>query len=254
MNTRIRNDKTMKPTIPVKTRRAESCFWDCYARCYDGLQATIPYRRLVERAVACVPPHAGTLLDAGCGTGNLLHAIHRRHPALALHGLDFSAAMLRRAKTKLTNAVLTAGNLNEALPYPTGFFDVVTCINALYAVARPESTVAELRRVLKPGGALIVSSPCAQPRMMSFIRAQAAETGWWRTMPLLVRLSALLPFNVLIFRRGHSAQYHFLDFRAAGRLLACETVSPAYAGLNWFASTRNGTPVCAANVALPQLA
>src|ERR1044071_3849570 len=122
----------------MKTRRAESFFWDCYARCYDGLQATIPYRQLVERAVASVPLNARTFLDAGCGTGNLLQAIQRRHPALALHGLDFSEAMLRRAGAKLPNAVLTVTNLNEVLPYPTGFFDVVTCINALYAVARPE--------------------------------------------------------------------------------------------------------------------
>jgi ubiquinone/menaquinone biosynthesis C-methylase UbiE len=226
----------------MKTLRAESFFWDCYARCYDGLQATIPYQRLVQRAVACVPSDARTLLDAGCGTGNLLQAIQRRHPALALHGLDFSEAMLHRVGNKVRGAVLTTGNLNEVLPYPTASFDVVTCINVLYAVAQPEYTVAELRRELKPGGTLIISSPSAQPRMSSFIREQAAAAGWWRTLPLIVRLSALLPFNALIFRRGHAARYHFMDFRAAARLLACETVSPAYAGLNWFACVTKRAP------------
>jgi len=219
--------------------KSSSWFWDCYAQCYDGLRSTVPYQRLLDQAVAEVPASATTLLDAGCGTGNLLQAIQRCHPALTLHGLDFSEAMLRRARNKVSDAILTTGNLNAILPYPTGFFDVVTCINALYAVAQPEYTVAELRRVLKPGGTLIVSSPCAQPRMMSFIRGQAAEAGWWRTIPLLLRLSALVPFNTLIFRRGHAAQYHFMDVSVACRLLACETVSPAYAGLNWFACTTN---------------
>jgi ubiquinone/menaquinone biosynthesis C-methylase UbiE len=221
----------------MKTIKTTSWFWDCYARCYDGLLSTIPYQRLLDRVVASVPAGASTLLDAGCGTGNLLQAIQQRHSALTLYGLDFSEAMLQRAGTKVREAVLTTGNLNMVLPYPTASFDVVTCINVLYAVAQPEYTVAELRRVLKPGGTLIVSSPCAQPRMMSFLREQAAATGWWRTLPLLVRLSALAPFNAVIFRRGHAAQYHFMDLRAASKLLACDTISAAYAGLNWFACT-----------------
>jgi ubiquinone/menaquinone biosynthesis C-methylase UbiE len=219
----------------MKTLNTSSWFWDCYAACYDGLLSTIPYQRLLDRVVACVPEDAHTLLDAGCGTGNLLAAVRQRRRAMTLQGIDFSEAMLRRAGTKVREAVLTTGNLNMVLPYPTGFFDVVTCINVLYAVAQPEYTVAELRRVLKPGGTLIVSSPCAQPRMASFIREHAAAAGWWRTIPLLVRLSALAPFNAVIFRRGHAAQYHFMDFRAASKLLACDTLSPAYASLNWFA-------------------
>jgi ubiquinone/menaquinone biosynthesis C-methylase UbiE len=219
----------------MKFLKTSSFFWDCYARCYDGLRDTVPYQHLGNRAAACVPPDARTLLDAGCGTGNLLHAIRKSHPKIVLHGLDFSEAMLQRARSKVGDAVLRTGNLNCVLPYPTASLDVVTCINVLYAVAQPEYTVAELRRVLKPGGTLIVSSPCAQPRPMSFVRAHAGAAGWWRTLPLLARLSALVPFNAVIFRRGHAARYHFMDSLAAARLLACDQVSPAYAGLNWFA-------------------
>jgi len=221
----------------MKTRKTSSWFWDCYAQCYDGLRSTVPYQRLLDRTVACVPPAAGSLLDAGCGTGNLLQAIQRRHPEIALHGIDFSEAMLRRARTKVSDAVLATADLNMVLPYPTASFDVVTCINVLYAVAQPEYTVAALRRVLTPGGTLIVSSPCAQPRMTSFIREHAAEAGWWRTLPLLFRFGALVLFNALIFRRGHAGEYHFMNFQAASKLLACDSVSSAYASLNWFVCT-----------------
>ena len=71
--------------------------------------------------------------------------------------------------------------------------------------------------------------------MSSFIREHAEVVGWLLTTPLLIRLSALALFNVLIFRRGQGGQYHFIDLRAARKLLGCVTINPAYAGLNWFA-------------------
>ena len=212
-----------------------SLFWDCYARCYDGLLDTIPYRQLVNQAAGCIPVGARTLLDAGCGTGNLLATIRQQRQAIALHGIDFSEAMLRRARTKVNDAEFLPGNLNGELPYADAFFDVVTCINVLYAVAQPERTLAELKRVLKPGGTLIVSSPLAQPRINCFIRAHAAVAGWWRTFPLLGRLLPVVLFNLLILRRGEAGQYHFLDKRAVQRLLACKGVTRAYADQNWFA-------------------
>ena len=222
----------------MKTFKANSWFWDSYAHCYDGLLGTVPYQRLLRRAIDCVPVGAGTLLDAGCGTGNLLASVRRRRRDIDLHGIDFSEAMLRRARAKLSEAQFLPGDLNAALPYPDGSFDVVTCINVLYAVARPERTLAELRRVLKPGGTLILSSPSARPRMGAFIREHAAAVvGWVRTLPLLLRLALLVAFNVVIFRRGDAGQYHFLDKQAVQKLLACNPVTEAYASQNWFACT-----------------
>ena len=76
--------------------------------------------------------------------------------------MDYSAAMLSRARAKLATIKLTRGDLNCPIAYPDNTFDVVTCINVLYAVANIHETLQELRRVLKRGGALIVSSPLAQ--------------------------------------------------------------------------------------------
>src|SRR5882672_10137001 len=85
----------------ISAMKSESRFWNWYAGCYDGLISTAPYRRLLEQTTACVPVGAVSLLDAGCGTGNLLAAIRRRWRAIALHGIDFSDAMLRRARSKV---------------------------------------------------------------------------------------------------------------------------------------------------------
>ncbi len=215
--------------------KTESLLWNWYARCYDGLLDTIPYQRLVRQAAECVPVGAATLLDAGCGTGNLLAAIRRRQGKIALHGIDFSDAMLRRARCKLTDAQFLPGDLNAELPYEDGCFDVVTCVNVLYAVAHPSHTLAELRRILRTGGTLIVSSPLAQPRISAFIGAHAAEAGWLRTIPLLIRLAMVVIFNLLIVRRGNAGQYHFMDKTAVQKLLGCKSLSYAYAGQNWFA-------------------
>jgi len=199
------------------------------------LLATIPYRRLVDQAASCVPIGAVSLLDAACGTGNVLAAIRRRRRVIALHGIDRSEAMLRRARTKVPDAQFLPGDLNAELPYADGSFDVVTCLNVLYAVAQPARTLAELRRVLRPGGALIISSPLAEPRISPFIGAHAAEAGWISTVPPLIRLAALVLFNLVILRRGEAGEYHFIDTRAAQNLLACTEVTQAYAGQNWFA-------------------
>ena len=218
--------------------KKRSLFWDWYARFYDGLLDTIPYRAMVCKVADCVPVGTAALLDAGCGTGNLLGLIREQRPCVALHGIDFSEAMLRRAKAKVPEARFIAGDLNAALPYPDESFDAVTCINVFYSLREPGRTLAELRRILKPGGKLIISSPLAQPRIRAFIQAHATEAGWLRTVPVLVRLSVLVLFNALIFRRGYAGEYHFMDVATVQELLACEEVQPAYAGQNWLACVR----------------
>ena len=102
--------------------RSLSYFWDCYARCYDGLLQSIPYQRLIAQTLGRIPPQgAHSILDAGCGTGNLLGAVHQAHPKFALTGIDFSAAMLARARRKLPGAALQTGDLNLPLPFSDCF-------------------------------------------------------------------------------------------------------------------------------------
>lgn len=225
----------------MKDASNKSVFWNCYARCYDGLLETVPYQRLIAQTLAHIPATATRLLDAGCGTGNLLRAARETQPQLALAGIDFSHQMLRRAADKVPTATLSRGDLNQPLPFADGSFDVVTCVNVLYAVENPEKTVSELRRVLAPGGRLIMTSPKSQPRLTAFITEHAETAGWWKTLPMLGRMLVLILFNLLILRRGRKQTYHFLDTDTVKKLLSSDiSLHSAYSGQNWFATLTKG--------------
>jgi MPBQ/MSBQ methyltransferase len=91
-------------------------------------------------------------LDAGCGTGlqtALLEAM-----GYDTHGVDLSAGLLAKARPKLARAQLLRGDV-QALPYDDGSFDTVVCCGStLSFVDDPPAAVAEMGRVLVPGGAL----------------------------------------------------------------------------------------------------
>lgn len=97
-----------------------------------------------------------TLLDVGCGTGYLLELLKNRQEA-DYYGLDLSPRMLAEAGARLSGSVsLTEGGADH-LPYADAFFDVVTCVQSFHHYPYPEAAMAEVLRVLKPGGYYILS-------------------------------------------------------------------------------------------------
>ena len=121
------------------------------------------------------------VLDACCGTGDLAVAAARAGGAVT--GLDFSPRMLERARRKLPSATWVEGDMLR-LPFDGGAFDVVTVGFGVRNVADLEGGLAELRRVLVPGGRLAVLE-ITQPRglLAPFYRV------WFdRIVPLLGKL------------------------------------------------------------------
>ncbi len=99
------------------------------------------------------------VLDAGIGTGALAVALASRCPRpIDLTGLDVSTEMLRRAEKNLnslaTSASFQKGDIND-LPFADHTFDVVLVAHVIEHMAEPEVALAELSRVLKPGGILV---------------------------------------------------------------------------------------------------
>ncbi|OZM70039.1 SAM-dependent methyltransferase [Amycolatopsis antarctica] len=96
------------------------------------------------------------ILDAGCGAGPLSAALRERGAVVS--GIDSSAGMLEQARLRLgADADLRVADLADPLPFPDAAFDDVVASLVLHYLRDWGPTLAELRRVLRPGGRLIAS-------------------------------------------------------------------------------------------------
>jgi 2-polyprenyl-3-methyl-5-hydroxy-6-metoxy-1,4-benzoquinol methylase len=123
-----------------------------------------PLVRFVHRqrldAIAAMLPRAANLkvLDAGCGEGHLLKRLYQSQPANIYYGVDVTEVALQKAKERCPFAELGKMDISR-LDFPNGFFDVVTITEVLEHIIDYENVATELKRVLKPGGALIITFP-----------------------------------------------------------------------------------------------
>lgn len=96
------------------------------------------------------------VLDAGCGAGALSAALHDRGAIVT--GIDSSAAMLTLARRRLgEQADLQVVDLRSPLPFDTGAFDDIVASLVMHYLPDWGPTLSEFRRVLTPGGRLILS-------------------------------------------------------------------------------------------------
>jgi demethylmenaquinone methyltransferase/2-methoxy-6-polyprenyl-1,4-benzoquinol methylase len=137
--------------------------FDRIAPVYDAMNRVMTagldrsWRRLTVEAV--VQP-GDRVLDACCGTGDLAIAAEREGGIVT--GLDFSPRMLERARKKSETVTWIEGDL-LALPFDDGSFDAATVGFGVRNVADLEAALAELHRVLRPGGRLAILE-ITQPR------------------------------------------------------------------------------------------
>jgi demethylmenaquinone methyltransferase/2-methoxy-6-polyprenyl-1,4-benzoquinol methylase len=131
--------------------------FDRIAPVYDSMNRVmtagldVRWRRLA--AAAAVRP-GDRVLDAACGTGDLALAALRAGAA-EVTGVDFSGAMLERARDKSSAVRWVQGDL-LALPFPDGSFDAVTIGFGARNLADLELGLRELGRVLRPGGRVAI--------------------------------------------------------------------------------------------------
>ena len=137
--------------LPAEGVRA---MFDRIAPVYDAMNRTMTagldrrWRRITAEAV--VRP-GDAVLDACCGTGDLAVAAARAGGRVT--GLDFSEAMLERARRKAPDLEWVSGDL-LALPFDDGSFDAGTVGFGVRNVDDLERALRELRRVLRDGGRL----------------------------------------------------------------------------------------------------
>lgn len=118
---------------------------------YDPFSASYPgyvtIRRFADHAELLIPP-AGTVLDIGCGPGEITCELARRHPHLSFVGIDHSAQAIRRAtqhaaRLALTNVRFEVGDA-ESLPADDRY-GLVTMFDAFHHLQRPREFIAWLR-------------------------------------------------------------------------------------------------------------
>jgi ubiquinone/menaquinone biosynthesis C-methylase UbiE len=170
--------------------RYDTCIWVRFAPLMD---------RIVVQELG---PHIGSLriLDVGCATGRLLERLAGAG-ATDLSGVDLAPQILEVAADKLSktgvSVDLRTADVEDCLPWDDESFDVVTLTAVLHHFFRPRDALAEIWRVLRPGGRLLVMDPSFFTPVRQILNAA------FRVVP-------------------HDGDYHFYSAtQATGLLAAC---------------------------------
>lgn len=142
-----------------------------YTMGYDDVFQTMLNRRSAATHAAYFLPHLEPgmrLLDFGCGPGNISMGLAEAVKPGEFHGIDMEASQIDMARAASTaegheNAVFHVGDVKK-LPFDDNFFDAAHCHAVLMHVPDTQSALAEVKRVLKPGGILgcseLITSSC----------------------------------------------------------------------------------------------
>lgn len=138
-------------------------FWTRFARYYDPFMRRFsPDYPALARRISRDLKDASAVLDIATGTGLIATALAR--PDRRVIGLDLALTMVTVTGAKARNQGLSGLYVNVGsatmLPYPDKTFDGVVCANALHVMSHPDVALREMRRVLIPGGTLILPTYC----------------------------------------------------------------------------------------------
>ena len=145
--------------------------------------AATEHRMLLD---AAGPIAGATVLDAGCGTGRFMHRLEA--DGAGVIGVDCDADALAIARTR-TSGVLLLGDTHQ-LPLPDQSVDVAFAVTVCEFTADPARVVAELARVVRPGGRVVVGS-LNRTSPWGYWNRRQFSTAPWNTARLLDRRTLL---------------------------------------------------------------
>ncbi len=147
----------------AKTNFIDKVFWNAYNRYWDNAEQAGEVRQRVEAVIGQLAQNGATppqkVLDAGCGTG--VYSLALAQAGFQSTGVDFSQSALNKAIQRAKELKLAASfekmNLDKMLWYDDGSFEHALCAAVLHWSGQPENLLGELRRVLRPGGMLVIT-------------------------------------------------------------------------------------------------
>lgn len=111
-------------------------------------------RRLIATCLGAAPR---SVLDLGCGRGYLLRALHRALPEARCIGVELSAGAADELRAE--GIEVHVQDVADRLPADDASLDLVVMGEVIEHVFDPDACIEEIRRVLKPGGTLVVTTP-----------------------------------------------------------------------------------------------
>jgi ubiquinone/menaquinone biosynthesis C-methylase UbiE len=202
------------------TRRAGPTrgFFDAWSRVYDfPLVQRATYRPVHDAVLrALAAERWSRVLDIGCGTGRLAARLVRGHRGRHVVGCDFSAGMLEHAADRLRGhrGVMLARGDATRLPFGEGAFDAAVSTEAFHWFPDQDAALGELRRVIRPGGRLLLALVSPPLELVSdVVEAGMRLIGqplWW-TSPAKLRAQ--------VERAGFRVERQRRIFRIPGFLL-----------------------------------
>lgn len=126
-------------------------------------------------------PARPLMIDLGCGPGLFLRDLAERYPSAPLHGYDVTPAMIAHGR-QLAGVTLTLAVhdvTTQPLPHATGSVNFVSMSSVLHVLDEPLPVLAEIRRVLAPGGIFLLHDWVRQPlhAYLAWRRDEMKESG-----------------------------------------------------------------------------
>ncbi len=152
-----------------------------------------------------IPTTPLTIVDVGCGNGNLIECIAKIYRDAFIYGVDLSEESLKPAKKrfeKYTNIRFKVGSLDQ-LPFENGSIDMVTCTEVLEHTF-PETfnkSFSEIGRVLKKGGYYLASIPFSEE--IAFVCCPGCG-------------SVFTPYQHMVFEINHDDISRLLSYNGLG--------------------------------------
>ena len=161
----MENGTTKTAVFEADNTAADEMNWDAYAEHYDVMCDINPsYQENIDKLVRYIKDwnlsEAPSVLDLGAGTGNYIVSLARELPTASFVHVDFDTKMNEVAERKyVENGVRNVRVLNhyvQDVSFEESSFDIIICINALYAISPQKDVLKKIHSWLKPDGRFFV--------------------------------------------------------------------------------------------------